>query len=274
MLVDLHVYTTASNGVWKPRDVYTYVRTRNIDLFSITDHDFPQTAITAPDLTDRYIPGIEVEAQLDAHIVHLLVYGHLHTRSHLISHLARQRKRRLNRVLEMVLKLIEHGVVVTLGDVVLESILAAARPGRKHVANALVRLGVAQSIDDAFDRYLNEGRPCYVPLSRLSAAQFLQLAHEAGGQVVVAHPMLLERADDLDRLRKLGVDGFEAWHPSATAGEAKRLERYAHRHGLVVTAGSDCGKDGSMPVPFKLGPKAAQLLRERNWIALAAPTHA
>lgn len=266
MLVDLHVHTTASNGVWKPRDVYTYVRAHDIELFSITDHDFPQTVVVAPDLLERYIPGIEVETQLDGHAVHLLVYGHLHTRSQLISHLARQRKRRLNRVLEMVLKLVENGVVVTLGDVVLESILAAARPGRKHVANALVHLGVAQSVDDAFQRYLNEGCPCYVPLARLPAAQFVELAHEAGGHVIIAHPMLLEQAEDLDRLRKLGVDGVEAWHPSAMMSDARRLERYAHRHGLIVTAGSDCGKDGAQPGPFKLGRKSSKVLADRRWV--------
>lgn len=268
MLVDLHVHTTASNGVWKPRDVYTYVRAHDIELFSITDHDFPKTIVVPPDLLDRYVPGIEVETELEGHTVHLIVYGHLHNRSHLISHLARQRKRRLNRVLEMVLKLVEHGVVVTLGDVVLESILASARPGRRHVASALVRLGVAQTLDDAFDRYLNEGRPCYVPLSRLPAAQFMELAHEAGGEVVVAHPLLLERPEDLERLRKLGIDGVEAWHPSASIVEAKRLERYAHRHSLVVTAGSDGGKDGPLPVPFTLGPKATLILKERNWTAI------
>lgn len=266
MVVDLHVHTTASNGVWKPRDVFNYVRGYNIELFSITDHDVPQTIAVAPDLHERYIPGIEIETQLNEHTVHLLVYGHLHARSHLISHLARQRKRRMNRVLEMVLKLVDHGVVVTLGDVVLKSILAAARPGRLHVARALVRLGVVRNIDDAFDLYLSEGRLCYVPLLRLPVSQVVDLAHEAGGHVVVAHPLLLKDAADLHRLRRLGIDGVEAWHPSATRTQSKQLERYAYSHNLIVTAGSYCDHNVATPTPtpFELDEKAARLLKERR----------
>ena len=93
--------------------------------------------------------------------------------------------------------------------------------GRPHFARALVKAGAVDDIDDAFDRYLADGRPGYVPKARLDPPDVARLAHESGGVAVLAHPLStglnpqhLERM--VAELAEGGLDGIEAVYSSYT----------------------------------------------------------
>ena len=87
--------------------------------------------------------------------------------------------------------------------------------GRPHVAAVLVRHGAADSIPDAFDRWLAEGRPAYVPKARVTPAEVAELARQSGGVAVLAHPLTLdlgpaELAAAVAELAEAGFAGIEA----------------------------------------------------------------
>jgi predicted metal-dependent phosphoesterase TrpH len=61
---------------------------------------------------------------------------------------------------------------------------------------------------------------------------------------VLAHPASLyiswgHTCDLVAGLRERGLDGIEAWHPTANIGHCRRYEELGKSLGLVITAGSD-----------------------------------
>jgi predicted metal-dependent phosphoesterase TrpH len=283
MRVDLHLHTVASDGLWTVRDIYEYVRSAEVELFSVTDHDLPQALDVPADLRSRYVPGVEVDCVLRVPLdklgpstgalsraaqddkqrtVHLLIYGAISADTPLAQVLAEQRQRRFERICQILARLGELDVHVDVQDVVRVAGAENESLGRPHIARALVQRGAMQTIGRSFERYLAEGRPAYVPLQRLAADEVIDLAHAARAIVIVAHPFRLQDIGDLDALYRLGVDGFEVRHPQHTVIQAETLEHLAAARGLLQTAGSDYHGHGKAPLPYELGYETSKALRD------------
>jgi hypothetical protein len=134
--------------------------------------------------------------------------------------------------------------------------------GRPHIASLLVKRGVAKDRQDAFDRFLAKGRPFYEAKDCLELAEAVRLVHDAGGLAIAAHPRSLfiswGRLEKLmDEWKEIGIDGVEAWHPTAKPGECRRLERLGRARGFRITAGSDF--HGAARPDRKLGRTAGRL---------------
>ena len=135
---------------------------------------------------------------------------------------------------ELAARLEELGTGVTYEDVLAEAGDEGGM-GRPHFARALVKAGAVEDIDDAFDRYLADGRPGYVPKARLDPPDVARLAHESGGVAVLAHPLStglnpqhLERL--VAELADGGLDGIEAVYSSYTPDQRSVLRRIADAH--------------------------------------------
>ncbi len=251
MRVDLHLHTVASDGLWIVENVYQYVRASNVDLFSVTDHDLPQTLDVPEDLRDRYVPGVEVDCALADRTVHLLLYGAIDPDAPLVQLLVEQRQRRFERTCQILARLWEIDIHIDVRDVVRNAGEGNRSLGRPHIARTLVQHGAVKTLTTAFNRYLAEDRPAYVPLKRLSADEVIDLGHAAGCVVMVAHPSRLIGDGDLDTLCRLGVDGFEVRHPQLSLEQSETLAHLASARGLLQCAGSDY-HGGSAPSPYEL----------------------
>jgi len=157
--------------------------------------------------------------------------------------LGRLRADRLERNRRLVGRLVELGLPVT-WDAVVSEAGSEAGVGRPHFARALVELGAATSVDDAFDRWLAEGRPAYVPKARLDGADVCDLAQASGGVAVLAHPLSLGLTPGAleSAVRELagrGLAGIEATYGRYSADQRRFLRRLAARAGVVATGGSD-----------------------------------
>jgi predicted metal-dependent phosphoesterase TrpH len=200
----------------------------------------------------RLVPGCEVSCRKPAPppgapridgSVHVLVYFVSPGSSPLQDELIKLRGDRAERNRELAVRLGELGTGITYEDVLAEAGDEGGM-GRPHFARALVKAGAADDIDDAFDRYLADGRPGYVPKARLDPPDVARLAHASGGVAVLAHPLStglnpqhLERL--VAELAEGGLDGMEAVYSSYTPDQRSVLRRIAKRTGLVATGGSD-----------------------------------
>ena len=130
-----------------------------------------------------------------------------------------------------------------------ESLAHQGTVGRMHIARAMVTAGYVATIQEAFDRYLGEGCPAYVPGERLSMEEALPLMRRSGFVPVLAHPTLLGMHDMALRpllctWQRQGLMGVEVYHPSRTGRGFGALARMARRMGLLVTGGSDFHQEG------------------------------
>ncbi len=242
MRIDLHTHTTASDGLLNPADLVHAVQAAHLDVFSITDHDTLDALAEAEGLARarelRLIPGIELSAMWRKDVeLHILGYFVDPGDANLGAFLRDRRDARRRRLFAMVSRLRLLGIVVEA-----EEVLASARNGnvgRPHLARYLAERGFVASSDEAFDRYLGEGKPAYVPRPDVTVAAAIQVVHEAGGLAALAHPGLADRDEAIPDLVAAGLDAIEVYHVTHTPGQARHYRRMAGRRGLLVTGGSD-----------------------------------
>jgi predicted metal-dependent phosphoesterase TrpH len=104
----------------------------------------------------------------------------------------------------------------------------------------MIDAGYVSSVNEAFDRYLHNGGPAYVPRTRLTPEEAIALIHSAGGAAVLAHPGALpDPLAVIERLAPAGLDGVEVMHPKNDPDMRLNLLALARRYDLIVTGGSD-----------------------------------
>ncbi|HSD51631.1 MAG TPA: PHP domain-containing protein [Candidatus Methylomirabilis sp.] len=241
MRVDLHLHTTASDGLLEPAALVSAVRAASLQVFSVTDHDtvdaLPEVEAQARAFGLRLIPGIELSALWHRVEFHILGYFVDPADAAFLAFLQARREARRTRLQAMLNRLRALGMAVEADEV-----LARAQDGnvgRPHVARVLVERGFVASTDEAFERYLGDGRPAYVPRPDVTVAEAIRAIHDAGGLASLAHPGLHNRDDAIPDLVLAGLDAIEAYHVCHSAGITAHYRRLAERRRLLVTGGSD-----------------------------------
>jgi len=241
MRVDLHLHTTASDGLLEPAALVSAVRAARLQVFSVTDHDtvdaLAEVEAQARALGLRLIPGIELSAMWHRVEFHILGYFVDPADAALLAFLQDRREARGRRLQLMLNRLRTLGMAVEADEV-----LARAQDGnvgRPHVARVLVDRGFVASTDEAFERYLGDGKPAYVPRPDVTVAEAIRTIHDAGGLASLAHPGLHNRDDAIPDLMAAGLDAIEAYHVCHSAGVTAHYRRLAERRGLLLTGGSD-----------------------------------
>jgi len=265
--LDLHVHSTASDGSWSPEAVVRGAAEGRLDVIALTDHDtiagYPSAAAAGKELDVHVLPGIEVSSTFHGRDVHVLGYFVDVASPPLLSHADRAVRRREERMREMIERLVAQGTEITY-----EAVEAAAGPdhvviGRPHLAKALVAAGHASSVVDAFNRFIGDQHPAFVPTHLLDPTGAVELILAAGGVPVWAHPPgdLVDAL--LPQLVRAGLRGMEAYRPSHSRSDVLRLERICSTAGLLVTGGSDWhSPDGGAALGdfFVTGEEVGELL--------------
>ncbi len=246
-MIDLHTHSTCSDGSDPPERIPELAAAAGCAAVALTDHDtlagIGRARARAAQLGVELVAGCEVSCRYRGTSAHVLVYFVEEGDGALQSELAALRDDRVARNRSLADRLAELGVPITYEEIVAEA-AGEESVGRPHVAKLLVRQGLAESIPDAFDRWLGEGRPAYVPKSRVPPADIAAAAAASGGVAVLAHPFTLGLDfDGLDavaaELADAGFAGMEAYYGRYTPEERAGLVAVARRHGLVATGGSD-----------------------------------
>jgi predicted metal-dependent phosphoesterase TrpH len=238
--VDLHIHTSASDGVLSPAQVVRAALEKGLTAIAITDHDTVEGLDEASEAaagTDlEVIPGIELSAEHGDQEIHVLGYYLDRSFTALRDKLGLLRRARRERAWKMVHRLAGLGVPVP-WELVAEIAGDTSAFGRPHIAQALLDAGFVGSFDEAFDRYIGFKGPAYVARYKLSPEEALRIVADAGGVPVLAHPWRHE--DLVPRLVAKGLAGVEAYYPKYTTEESQALAQLAERHGLIATGGSD-----------------------------------
>ncbi len=242
--VDLHLHTTASDGLLTPRALVQAAAASGLRTIAITDHDTTDgvaeaTAAAAELGSLTVIPGVELSTAPDPVECHMLGYFVDITAPGLVSRLRELRLGRTDRGRAMVERLATLGLPLRWERV---EQLAGGSVGRPHIARAMVEQGYVETVAAAFDQYIGSGRPAYVDRPTLTPTESVELIHGAGGVAVVAHPFspVLPGLDAfLRRLAAVGLDGLEVYYGDYTPERVAQLRQVARRHGLVATGGSD-----------------------------------
>lgn len=244
---DLHTHTRASDGMNAPADNVRLAREQGLTGLAITDHDTVAGVMEAMAEGERQsifvIPGVEISTRASGKDIHVLGYFLKTDDPVLLQRLASLRETREARNVQIIDKLNGLGISITL-DEVKAGLGRPLRPdeslGRPHIADALVRKGLAADMRDVFDRYLGEGKPGYASLPRISPEEAMGWIREAGGAPVLAHPGLYGDDELVEAIVAKGRPaGIEVYHSDHGPEDEERYLALARRYGLIATGGSD-----------------------------------
>jgi 3',5'-nucleoside bisphosphate phosphatase len=239
---DLHLHTQFSDGTFTPEELAGHGASLGFAALALTDHDTVEgcarMAAACAVAGIEFIVGTELTAEHEDTEVHILGYFLDPENRTLLAEIARFQVVRQRRIHEMVVRLNEVNVPLEV-----ESVFALANcksPGRPHVARALVKEKLIGNLDEAFEKYLKKGRPAWVPKTKVSALESIELIHQAGGLAVMAHPGLNRTDEIIPALVDAGLDGIECFHTRHSTAMSERYLEIAEKFNLLVTGGSDC----------------------------------
>jgi len=250
---DLHLHTLFSDGTYTPRELIDLASTLDIAAVAVTDHDTVEgivpTIEAAKDKDIEVIPAIELTAEHQGLEIHILGYFIEYGNKTLIKELAVLKENRLERLSKMLNKLKEMNVNIKAEQVL--KISGAGTVGRLHLARTLVTEGFANSIYEAFGKYIGEHSPAYVCGFRFNPAEAIKLIRDYGGIAILAHPYILKKDDLISLFVEQGLRGLEVYYPEHSKAMTRHYKDLADRYGLLVTGGSDC--HGSAKAEAQLG---------------------
>lgn len=250
MRVDLHLHSTASDGALDPVALVELAARGRLDVIALTDHDTTAglaSAMVAGEGRIEVIPGVELSTTFDGREVHMLGYLIDPAAEELTTFSRHAAARRQIRMTGMIERLRELGIPVRYEEVV-RLAGAEANVGRPHLARVLVQHGHVRTFAEAFDRFIGDGGPAFLPVQLLTPVQAIEMIHRAGGVAVWAHPPLDLFRTQLQTLVEHGLDGVEAFRPRTTPSEADALVAGAASASLLVTGGSDWHGDWNGPI--------------------------
>ena len=283
-LFDLHSHSTNSDGQHSVDEVAQMMSASNVRFWSLTDHDTISGWEGAKSAAEKegivFIPGVELTCmpglEADADVMkkhqrerasdswHLLAYfpdidfqseQHLHFKTWL----APLGEGRIPRMVAMVEKLGELGMPIDL-----DAVLARAGDsvGRPHLADEMVKQGYVETRQEAFDKWIGDGKPVHITRTKPSIVEACEAVHAAGGITSLAHPLYYcVNTDDLVRFcLDSGVDAIECFHRSHRDSYRLQLWSAAQESSLGITCGSDFHgtmynqSPGRMAVPTRTLP--------------------
>ena len=261
--IDLHVHSTVSDGTLSPTELVDHAIEMGLSAFALTDHDTIRGVAEAKTRAAWHksqgraievYSGVEISAAYknrDIHILGLLVNENDDILDRILNNFMENRNRRNERMLE---KFAEYGIELAMED--LTDGAESAVITRAHFATALMKKGLVSSVQEAFEKYVGDNGPCYIPREYMSPEQAISSIKKAGGVPVLAHPLLYNLPHDelyalVDRLKKAGLKGIEVYYSNNRGQDEVNVKALANHFGLVATGGSDY--HGSVKPHIELG---------------------
>jgi len=246
MCIDLHTHSIYSDGTSTPLELIELALGNGLRGLALTDHDTVEGVAEVRKLGEQaglvVVSGVEISTSLHQHTLHILGYGIDVTKPALHRWLQPLQEGREKRNTIILHKLQALGVNITAEEI--QHISCCGQTGRPHIARLLVEKRVVDSFDAAFRQYLGRNRPAWESRFSYSAAESIDMIHQAGGLAVLAHPGQLdpEMRVQPPLIRELvlrGLDGLEIHYPTHTRKMKKKLKALAAELSLLVTGGSD-----------------------------------
>ena len=263
--VDLHTHTLISDGTFSPEQLVQAAVDLKIQILAVTDHDtmdgLERAKNYAQDHDIQIISGVEVSSQWSrpntkkSYGVHIVALN-MQDEAPIRAMLENQKKIRAERA-KVICQLLEKCIDFDIyPDVIAQVDGEADRVTRTHIAKALVEKNIVSRPQQAFDRFLKEGKKAFVKFEGVRLKETIEIIHGSGGLAVLAHPTRYDlSATNIRYLIELfaesGGDAVELPPSIEPASTRQMVDRMIQQFNLAVSIGSDFHGD-NMPW-IKLG---------------------
>ncbi len=252
-MIDLHVHSTASDGSYSPKELVDYAIEKGLTAFALTDHDSVaglDEAITYADELRKtqedvpeVIPGIEFSTEYDGkdiHIVGLYIDYKSETFQKHLGDFVHSRDVRNEKMCE----LLRSGAGMDISYEKLQTAFPGSVITRAHYAKYMLEKGYVKSMKEAFERYIGDHCPYFLPREKITPSDAIRLILAVGGIPVLAHPVLYgmgkQQLDKLvGELKQAGLLALEAVYSTYTPSDERDMRALAAKYDLAISGGSD-----------------------------------
>ena len=263
--VDLHTHSNISDGTLTPELLVQSAIEKGIHTLALTDHDtmdgLMQAELIAKNQPIKIISGVEISSQWSrpttqkSYGVHIVALNMQNPEplQRLLTEQKKIRAERSKQICDLLIPLIDMDIY--------EDVLAKVdgepdRVTRTHIAKTLVEKGIVSRPQQAFDKYIKEGKKAFVKFDGLGLEETIKVIHESQGFAVLAHPTRYDMSATnvrylIEIFAKFGGDAVELPPAIEPASTRQMVDRMIAEFNLKVSVGSDFHGD-NMPW-IKLG---------------------
>lgn len=244
---DLHIHSSYSDGSDDIFDLVEKIKNAKIDIFALTDHDTIEGVIKLSnyDFKEiRFIKGVELTCKLKDIKCHILGYG-VDVKNEKLNKLIETGKILRRKKLELRIEYLKniHNIILT--DEELSWLYSRKSVVKTHLANVLVKRGLADNNLSAMEKYLDG---CKTGNTRFDGFEAVDTLKSAGAIPVWAHPIggegerHIKKEEFYPKLKTMleaGIEGIECYYSRYNADEIKFLVDCAKENNLLISGGSD-----------------------------------
>ena len=263
-LIDLHIHSNLSDGELSPKEIIDRAVDNGVSVMAIADHDTTlayngELFNYAKDKKVRLITAVEISTKYNGIGIHVLGYNFNINNDQLKEKLYTLRNARHIYLHKVASKLNELGYIINVEfldkiDAVTKAHIALNIVENKDNSNLLLKtFGHIPSKGEFIETIMNEGCPCYVEKETVSPKEACNLIREAGGKIILAHPVCYKYEDGLtdddilELIKEMNPDGIEANYiyvdrNGNKINESTHWNDFAKHHNLITTIGSDFHK--------------------------------
>lgn len=247
MLCDLHLHSTFSDGTDTPTRLVELAQELGLGAIALTDHNtvagVPEFLEAAKGKPVRAIAGTEFSTDWEGLEVHIL--GLFLKPEHfpvITARLAEYHRQKDQSNRDLVENLKQAGYVLDYDR--LKAKTPKGQVNRALIADEMTKLGYAQSVKDAFSRFLKPKCGYYTPPRRPDPFETIRYIKSLGAAAVLAHPFLTFRGEEelrvfLKQAAQSGLDAMETRYSTYDEETTARAEKMADDFGLLHSGGSD-----------------------------------
>lgn len=262
---DLHTHSTYSDGTLTPAQLITEAQKQGLSAIALTDHNtvagLPAFLEAAVDSGVEAVPGVEFSTEYREMELHILGLYIRPEHYEMVNRLLQQfldRKEQAN--IAMIQRLNQAGIPLSYEKIRQAS---AGSINRAVIGAEMVRMGVCESVKEAFSQWLSPKKGYYIPPKRPDAFETIRFIKSIGAVAVLAHPFLsmdegMLRAFLPDAVRA-GLDGMEVFYSTFDAQTTALAEEIAEEHGILKSGGSDFHGENKPDIALGSGKGTLQI---------------
>lgn len=258
--IDLHTHSNISDGTLSPEQLVHAAIEKGIHTLALTDHDTMDGLVLAQKAAEnnalKIISGVEISSQWSrpstkkSYGVHVVALNMQNPAP--LNELLEQQKiiraERAKQICDLLTPLIGEDIYL---DVITKVDNIPDRITRTHIAKTLVEKGHVSRPQQAFDKYIKEGKKAYVKFDGLGLQETIDVIHQSGGFAVLAHPTRYDLSATnirylIEIFSKFGGDAVELPPAIEPASTRQMVDRMIAEYNLKVSVGSDFHGD-NMP---------------------------
>ncbi len=280
--IDLHVHSLKSDGTFTPAELVDHAVKKNLRVMALTDHDTIEGLKELHEAGDgredapALVDGVELSTDHEGHDIHIVGLFIDTTDPKLNDYLQKFKDSRDLRN-EKMCNALRDGIGLDISYEKLKAAFPGAVITRAHYARYMLEHGAIRSMEEAFDRYIGDGKPYFVPREKVTPFDGVDLIKKASGIPILAHPLLYKMSSErlgvlISDLKDAGLKGMETRYSTYSAGETRQMIHLAEKYGLLESGGSDFHgrnkKDidpgtgrGSLFVPYEIYEKRLECKR-------------